>query len=263
MAKRKNAARPNCGVYVYGIVRAAALQSHGPIRTAPIGAAGNAVRALVWRNLAALVSDALQPSYDVSRENVMAHEKVLEEILGFTDVVPAQFGLVSANEAVVRQTLLQDHYVDLRGMLAHVTGRVELGLKVLWQKERVLADIVAQREDIRELRDETTARGPESAYYERIRLGQLVEAALEQLRRRDIDEMLAALTPLSVAVKTNRLLNDMMVLNGAFLVEKEHEPTFDLAVNEIAARNAGRLTFKYVGPLPPFDFVDLGWKAGH
>jgi hypothetical protein len=53
-----------------------------------------------------------------------------------------------------------------------------------------------------------------------------------------------------------------MVLNAAFLVEREREGVFDAAVSAIAERNAARLMLKYVGPLPPFNFVDLGWGGG-
>jgi hypothetical protein len=49
----------------------------------------------------------------------------------------------------------------------------------------------------------------------------------------------------------------MMILNAAFLVEKAREPEFDAAIQALDAEMNNLMTFKYIGPLPPFNFVDL------
>lgn len=48
-----------------------------------------------------------------------------------------------------------------------------------------------------------------------------------------------------------------MVLNAAFLVEKEKELLFDEQVNALYERFRERFDFKYSGPWPPYNFVDL------
>jgi hypothetical protein len=48
-----------------------------------------------------------------------------------------------------------------------------------------------------------------------------------------------------------------MVLNRAFLVPRAAEAAFDAAVARIAERFGDRLEFRYVGPVPPFNFVSL------
>jgi hypothetical protein len=40
-------------------------------------------------------------------------------------------------------------------------------------------------------------------------------------------------------------------------VEESQIPRFDRAVDELGRSNAGRLTFKYTGPLPAYRFVEL------
>ena len=49
----------------------------------------------------------------------------------------------------------------------------------------------------------------------------------------------------------------MMLLNAAFLVDRSQEPAFDARVHGLAQAQAGRLIFQYVGPLPPYNFVDI------
>jgi hypothetical protein len=55
----------------------------------------------------------------------------------------------------------------------------------------------------------------------------------------------------------NDNLGDMMLLNAAFLVDKTQEQAFDAQVQTLGAAQAGRLIFQYVGPLPPYNFVDI------
>jgi hypothetical protein len=50
-----------------------------------------------------------------------------------------------------------------------------------------------------------------------------------------------------------------MILNGAFLVSRDREPDFDAAVKEIDARYEN-LIFKYTGPWPPYNFVNIRLK---
>jgi hypothetical protein len=211
--------------------------------------------------LAAFVSDSAESRYDVSRQNLLTHQRVLEEILAFTEVIPAQFGLVTSSDALVRESLLEARHDELLETLEHIGGRVELGLKVFWKKETVFEEIVAGRDDIRALRDAAGTHPEGAARLDQIRLGQLVEKAMAALRTSDAEEILELLEPLCVDFKTNTLLTDMMVLNAAFLVEREREARFDAAVNAIAERSGARLLLKYVGPLPPFDFVDLAWNV--
>ena len=52
-----------------------------------------------------------------------------------------------------------------------------------------------------------------------------------------------------------------MAVNASFLVEAVSLERFDQAVNELGEQQAGRIRFKYTGPLPPHSFVELGLEA--
>ena len=49
----------------------------------------------------------------------------------------------------------------------------------------------------------------------------------------------------------------MMILNAAFLIKNSVEPVFDTAVNDLDEKFGRFMTFKYVGTLPPYNFVNL------
>ena len=52
-----------------------------------------------------------------------------------------------------------------------------------------------------------------------------------------------------------------MIVNAAFLVEKSEEAEFDQRVNELGAKYTNKIKFKYVGTVPPFNFVNLVIKT--
>ncbi len=98
-------------------------------------------------------------------------------------------------------------------------------------------------------------------YYERIELGRRVEAALAGRRDAEQSAILAELVPLAERHESLLAHDEDMILNHAFLVPRAAEAGFDAAVARLAERSGDRLEFRYVGPVPPFNFVNLqaGW----
>src|SRR3989338_7348826 len=97
---------------------------------------------------------------------------------------------------------------------------------------------------------------------ELIDIGHLVQEAVQTKNEETARTLMDELFPLACASKRNKNLGDAMVLNASFLVRKEQVPHFDNAVQTLDARYGGDLQFKYVGPVPPFNFVVIviQWK---
>ncbi len=53
-----------------------------------------------------------------------------------------------------------------------------------------------------------------------------------------------------------------MVLNCAFLLKSTTQPQFDQTIQQLDAQMGKRMIFKYVGPVPPYNFVNvvISWK---
>jgi len=71
------------------------------------------------------------------------------------------------------------------------------------------------------------------------------------------EEILNALSPLAEDKKINSTYGEMMIINAAFLVAKDEEAEFDKKVQQLDAKYGDKIIFKYVGTLPPFNFVNL------
>jgi hypothetical protein len=50
-----------------------------------------------------------------------------------------------------------------------------------------------------------------------------------------------------------------MIMNAAFLISRDQEGAFDVKVKTIASK-FDKLTFKYTGPWPPYNFVNIRLK---
>jgi hypothetical protein len=248
--------------YVYGIAPAEAFRSgHAPLSMPGIGGQGAAVRTIAFENLVAVVSDVPGFRFDLTRENLLEHQRVLDEVLRRGDVLPFSFGTVAESDDEVRELLLRGGFDALQEQMQSVRGCVELQLKAFWEQERLFTEIAEENDEVRALRDAILELSDEDATAARITLGQLTEAEIELKSAWDADRMLDVLEPIAVEVRVSANVNDTMLMNAAFLVERSRETEFDAAVEAIANANAKRLAFSYVGPLPPYSFIDLAFET--
>jgi hypothetical protein len=248
--------------YVYGVALAERFQDgHPPLRVPGIGGRGDPVRTIVLQHLAAVVSDVPGFHIDLRREHLLDHQRVLEEVLRRSDVLPFSFGTMASSDDEVREVLLRDGHDALHEQLRYVRGCVELEVKVFWEKERLFAEIAQENDDVRALRDAIFLTPDDTDSVDRITLGQLTEEEIERKSTLEADGVLAVLEQFAVEVLVTSNLSDTMLLNAACLVERTREAEFDDAVGSLAEAHAGRLRFNYVGPLPPYSFVNLAFDA--
>jgi hypothetical protein len=90
--------------------------------------------------------------------------------------------------------------------------------------------------------------------------GRLIDAALQGRTERYVTEIFQLLRDVSVASRSNKPIGDRMIMNAAFLIERDREAEFDQKVKEIASKYEGKLSFKYTGPWPPYNFVHIRLK---
>lgn len=249
------------GTYIYCITPAQSFEANSPpLHTQPIGNPDTPVRTVGFEDLVAVVSDATQSRYDVSRENATAHEQAVQEVMERGVVLPLSFGTIARNDQDVVERLLKPEFDELHQQLERVQGRAEVNLKVFWRQERLFAEILAENEPVRDMVEVVTAG--EASYDDRIELGQLTDEVIARKREQEAESLLDTLRPLATEVKLNPILSDMMVLNAAFLVESSRVNDFDAQVRKLEEQQAGRTIFRYVGPVPPYNFVDLKVHLG-
>lgn len=248
------------GKYIFCIIEARQLARHGESASGMTGGEGgwDGIHTITCRDLAAVVKDSPLAPPKPTREDLMGHLRVIEQVMQVSTVIPVEFGTIAASEEEVREGLLASRYEQFKALLRYLEGKVELGLKALWrEREPIFAEIAAEQERIRALREWIAARPEAHTRQQRIEIGRMVAQALEAKRSKEGGEILESLAPLAAETRAGRLLGEKMILNTAFLVERQRETEFDERVSRLAAERGQRLLFKYVGPAPPFNFVNM------
>jgi hypothetical protein len=251
---RDSAEDSNEGRYVYCIIKSERPLSFGALG---IGAEPAQVNTVHYRDIAAVVSNTPMVVQDPTRDNVLAHQRVNETVMQQHTVIPMSFGTVFKTDDDIME-LLRSAYDAFTDVLNKMQDKFEFGLKVLWDRDQIIREIEEEDEDIRRLKGEISSQKG-STYFARMQYGRLIDAALQARSERYVAEIFQALRDVSVASRSNKPIGDRMIMNAAFLVGRETEHAFDARVKDIGQRY-DKLTFKYTGPWPPYNFVNIRLK---
>ena len=246
---------PEDGQYIYAIVATDEEKSLGPIG---IGHQESEVTTICYHDIGALISPSSIVKYPVTRANTMAHQKAMEEVMKYNPMLPVRFGTIGEGVDLIKEKVLKARYSEFKDLLGYMKDKIELGLKALWwSKEAVFREIVDENRDIKIFRDRLISRGVRAKRDDQIRLGEMVKKALDAKKGREEKAILKFFKGLWVEHKANNIMGDQMIANCAFLVQKDQEKAFDEAVDKLTAKYDGMLKLKYVGPVPPCNFVEI------
>jgi hypothetical protein len=234
---------------VYGVVRSGTGADRLDGLAAELVAAGD---------LAAVVGE-VEPGRRVRRADLLEYNSVLDTLAGRGPVVPVRFGSVLPDREAVAEFLA--HQRDqLTAALDRLTGRRQYNLRVTYVEEVVLAELVAEDPEIRELRARTAAAPEAASYADRVRLGELVARALENWSVQDGQALLARIVPDVAAYRVRSTSSATQVLDVALLVDDARAEEVVDRLEDLARENRESLRMRLVGPLAAHDFAeDGGW----
>jgi len=245
------------GKYIYCIIETetatAVAKTFG---SQGIGGRGDELYTVCFNDIAAVVSNSPILRYKVSRENTLAHEKAIEEVMKEYTVLPVRFATITEDEDKVKK-ILEKEYGKFKDLLNKMKDKKELGLKAILHEDVIYKDILEKYKEIRILKEKVATLPSEKTYFKRAEIGEMVEAALQKEKEIYKKDILNTLSALAAEVKINNSYYELMIINAAFLVEKDKETEFDQKVNELGAEYSSNIKFKYIGKVPPFNFVNL------
>lgn len=245
------------GQYIYCIIGTGEARNFGPIG---IGNRGDSVTTIAYGDLGAVVSGVSMAKYTLSEETMLAHERVIEVVMKDHTVLPVRFCTVAPNAEEIRN-LLRSRGAEFRKLLRELDNQVELGIKAWWKNtDAILREIRQESEDIQRLRDQTPFGRAERWSAPRNDVARAIQAALQAKKAKEREVLVSPLKRIASQVHFNRIYGDDMVVSAAFLVDKGREREFDAEVNALAAKYGDRIELKYVGPVPPYSFVNIEVK---
>lgn len=247
------------GLWMYCII-----ENRGPLSWGCYGIHGDRpVFAVTDGEYAAVVSEEPMKKYPLVRDYLMAHQKVNEVVMQTRPVLPVRFCTIAEDrEKIVREALIPKA-AEFRAELAGIRGKEECGLRVRWKDlDKVFREIGETDEKVRQKKEWILSLPEQQRRTELIDIGHIVQAAVQGKNEKTAKALMAEISPLATKAKENNTLGDAMILNAAFLVAKEKQEAFDRKINELDERYGDMLQLKYVGPVPPFNFVEIviKWK---
>src|ERR1043165_6899709 len=111
-----------------------------------VGLADEKPRLIERAGLKGVVSDFKDEQVTVTRENVLAHERVVRRVLVETTPLPFRFGTLVSETRL--ESYLDSQQENLRAQLERVRGCVEMSVKVIWKLETARAEVFRQEENV-------------------------------------------------------------------------------------------------------------------
>jgi len=240
------------GKYIYGIIEEAQ-----PRRFNFPGVGEAEVYTINYEKLAAIVSDTELEEIDPTRKNVLAHTTVQDKVLKEYDLLPMGFGMIANSEDEVRRLLVKN-YDGLIKELERLADRIEVELKVFWDQEAMIRQLEGENRELDRIKERIrTASSPVETQSLLMQAGKLVERVVLDWKAKYAQRAYNTLKQFSVDARLNNPIGVKNILNASFLIDKSRESEFQKEIYKLDSEYQGKVNFKYVGPLPPYNFVNL------
>ena len=252
------------GKYIYSIIKEAQDRKFGSI-----GINNREVSLIRYKDISAVVSGTPVINFDRLDKKeltryVATHQKVNEEVMKDYDVVPTAFGIIAPSASEVSR-ILEKAYLQFKTALKNITGKVEFAVQVWWDQKKLLEELVNINPEIQRLKQEASSKGGILGMPIKLKLGKLIQKEIETQRQTFINNnnIRADLQSLSYDSTLNKLIDDDMIANLSFFIEKVREPELDRKMQELGKKYEGKLRFKYIGPMPLYSFVNINLSLGN
>jgi hypothetical protein len=217
-----------------------------------VGVAGASLRLVEHAGISAVVSE-----YDdeekiaVTRENVLAHERVVRRVLVETTPLPFRFGTIVSEARLA--SYLDSQQAKLKEQLARVRGAVEMSVKIIWRPEAVGSEAAGGR-------DVGTAAGEAGSgtrFLLEKRRELLGEGALKE-RAEEVEAWLGrAVEGLVRESSVSLRPSENLILAASHLVERSRLADYRRALSR-AKTERPELHFLTSGAWPPYSFTSVG-----
>ncbi|OZU88406.1 gas vesicle protein GvpF [Virgibacillus indicus] len=213
-----------------------------------------------YKDAAMVVAEMPMKIYHPDKDNLMMHQQVISTVMNKKDtVIPISFGNIFHTEEDVI-ALLKSLYPQLETLFPKIKGKIEVGLKAVGKKEWLQKNI-NQNDKVMKKKDVVKSKSEAAGYFDRIQLGEMAKNFVKSMRDDIQTNIHDELTPIAEADKLNEPIGEKMLLNAAYLVDREKEAAFDKKVNKLHDIWKDRVDFKYTGPWPAYNFINIKLKV--
>ncbi|MCX6241198.1 MAG: GvpL/GvpF family gas vesicle protein [Bacteroidetes bacterium] len=247
-------------IYIYGVVP----NFYGTTQFQLLENSG--VYAITFNNISAIVSESDGTHIEhLDRESLgyllVHHQKTIEELQnkGFTMIIPMKLGtIVDSKDDVIK--ILSNGYGLIIETLKKIEYLTEIDMVVTWANFADVLKGIAQLEDVKELKKDIMKDNGVITKIDQVKMGLFLKEKIDQKNKATELKILDVLSPYGLDIKIHEVMNDEMITNSAFLLNRNKQKKFEQAIDQLDAEYNGVLNFKLVGPLPCYSYYTLEVK---
>lgn len=217
------------------------------------------VQNIPYRDIGILYTPVNGKAIQPTRDNLVAHQQILESTIKKDTIIPMRFGVVAQSKGSLFSGL-NSFLPIIRSKLSYFNGKLEFTLKAFWIKEFIYDRIVNSYPSVKNLKDSANKLSKQAAYYKSIDLGQMVERALLSESEKESEKICNETKNICIQQIKNKKMINLQFLNLSMLINNNLESKLDELVTKINEERKNKVLFKYIGPSPPSSFIDLHLK---
>ncbi len=213
-----------------------------------------------YEDAAMVAAEVPMKIYHPNKDNLMMHQQVISSVMEKENVViPISFGNVFHSKSDVLK-LLESLYPQFSQLFPKVKGKIEVGLKVVGKKDWLEHEI-HKNPQVQGKKQMVQEKSKNAGFYDRIQLGEMAQKFFKSIQEDVQSDIYEPLAGMAESAQVNEPIGEKMLLNAAYLIDQDQEEQFDEKVNELHEKWKDKVDFKYTGPWPAYNFINIQLKV--
>lgn len=248
----------NMGKYIYGVINTESHAAGSGLLTS------NGIYTVPYMDVSAVVSDSGIIDYtnlpgDAAAQRLIQHQLVIEKVMKEFTIIPMRLGTYVLNEDEVMQVLAKGHRM-FKEIFEKIEGRIEIDVIATWVDLNMVIKEVSEEEEVKALKQSLLNKKESITVDDQIKTGMLIKGYLNKKKNECAYTIKDSLKNLCRDMKEYTMPDDMTILNAAFFIDNGMCIPFEERLDELNNDFGGKVHFKYIGPLPPYNFYVLEIK---
>jgi len=225
----------------------------------------NQAYTISFQDISAVVSDSEVVDYSYMPKDTLArllvsHQQLIEKVMTKHTIIPMRLGTFAGSVEEVRE-ILSKGYKTIKDILARSENCIEMDVvTTLNDFNSFLREEVSEADEIKQFKQSLIGKKGGVTIDDQMRVGVLVKRHLDKKKAEYTDQIQNAISEIAQNFKAHDLMDDTMVLNTAFLMDKNKQKDFEQKLDHVNNEFEDKLNFRCVGPLPPYSFYTLEIK---
>ncbi|MDP2279984.1 MAG: GvpL/GvpF family gas vesicle protein, partial [Nitrospirota bacterium] len=192
------------------------------------------------------------PNDQVARY-LLKHQQVIEKVIDSYTLIPMRLGTYAFNIEEVKEILCKG-YMKFKDIFRKIDNKIEIDVVATWNDLNSVIKEIGEAQEIKELKEKMMSKTEGISVEDQIKVGSLIKNILNAKREKISSEVKSVLEGVSIDLKMHDLLDDRMIFNAAFFIDKVRKNEFEKELDALNESYGGKIDFRCVGPLPPYSF---------